>query len=137
MCTGECHGMCSATVSPPRCTGMLDCSASATCRGNCEGSASANVDCSKPKATVFVSGDLKLQKAIEAHINDWAEAVNLTIALTTPVANLADKGVKAIKAIGDVGLSGATCALASAKTAASAQVHVEASVSVSGSLNAK
>src|SRR6185503_9594786 len=90
-CSGECHGSCSAAASPPRCTGMLNCQASAECRGSCNANASAKVDCSKPQASVVVVGDLKLQQAIEANLTAWAEAVNLTLSLKEPVAALAGK----------------------------------------------
>jgi hypothetical protein len=115
---------------------MLSCSASAECRGNCDASASAKLDCSKPAASVSVSGDLKLQQAIEGNLAAWAEAVNLTIALKDPAAALAGKTLATFKAIGDIGLSGATCVAASLQTAASAEAHINVSVSASASLNA-
>ena len=31
-CKGECHGTCDVEVSPPACTGKLDCEAAAVCR---------------------------------------------------------------------------------------------------------
>jgi hypothetical protein len=128
--------MCSAEVSPPRCTGSIDCSASAECRANCSASASAKVDCSKPQASVVISGDLKLQKAVEANLTAWAEAVNLTLSLKEPIAALAGKTEGTFKAVGDIGLSGATCILASVKAAAEASVSVNVSVKASASLSA-
>jgi hypothetical protein len=135
-CSGECHGSCSAEASPPRCTGMLNCQASAECRGSCDANASAKLDCSKPAASVVVNGDLKLQKAIEAHLSGWAEAVNLTIALKDPATRLAAKSVDTFKAIGDIGISGATCALASVQAAGQASASITVSVNASASLNA-
>src|SRR5262249_24901228 len=108
-CSGQCHGNCSAQVSPPTCSGTLNRMASAECHGDCQAQASATGDCSKPEATVEVVGDIKLQQALEAHMQEWGEAVNLTLALKTPIANLAGKTVDAFKALGDIGAAGATC----------------------------
>jgi hypothetical protein len=135
-CTGECHGSCSVEASPPRCTADLRCDASAECRGSCNANAKASVDCSKPQASVVVNGDLKLQQVVEANLNAWAEAVNLTISLKDPAVDLASKGVATFKALGDIGVSGATCVLASMQAAAQAQAHMEVSVSASASFNA-
>jgi hypothetical protein len=115
---------------------MLNCQASAECRANCNASASAKLDCSKPSASVVVQGDVKLQQALEANISAWAEAVNLTIALKDPAAQLAAKSVATFQAIGDIGLSGASCVAASLKAAADASVSVNVSVSASASLSA-
>ena len=79
---------------------------------------------------------MKLQQAIEANIKDWAEAVNLTIALKDPAVKLAAKGAATFTALGDIGISGTTCVLASAKAAGEASASINVSVSASASLNA-
>jgi hypothetical protein len=135
-CNGECRGSCAAEVSPPRCEGSIDCMASAECRANCNASASAKLDCSKPAATVVVQGDLKLQQVLEANIGAWAEAVNLTLALKEPAGALAGKTVATFQALGDIGISGAACVASSLKAAGEASVSVNVSVSASASLNA-
>jgi hypothetical protein len=133
-CMGECHGNCSVESSPPRCTGMLNCTASADCRGSCQADASAHIDCSHPQATVTVVGDLKLQQAIEANLDEWAEAFNLTLALKDPAAKLAAKTAAGFQALGDVGAAGLTCAASGITAAASASASVSVSVSASASL---
>ena len=135
-CEGECHGSCSAEASPPRCTGTLSCMGAAECQGSCSADASAKVDCSKPQATVVVQGDLKLQQALEAHINEWAVAFNMLTALKDPVAELASKGAATFSALGEVGVSGATCVASGVSAAASASASVSVSVSASASFNA-
>ena len=113
---------------------MLNCTASADCRGSCRANASASIDCSHPQATVTVVGDLKLQQAIEANLNEWAEAFNLTLALKDPAAQLAAKTVEGFKVLGDVGAAGLTCAASGISAAGSASASVSVSVSASASL---
>jgi hypothetical protein len=136
-CEGECHGECDAQLSPPVCTGKIDCMAAAECQGNCKAKADANFDCPAPQVTVVVEGDLELQTAIEAHAAAWGEAVNATLALQKPIAAVAGKTEAAFTAVGDVGLAGATCFASSfqstVEASASINVSVSASASVSGS----
>src|SRR5262249_9428253 len=127
-CMGECHGKCSAEASPPRCEGTLDCSASASCRGNCSPNASAHLTCSKPKGVGAVAGDLKLQQAIGAHAADWGEAVTLTLALKDPIADFVTKTGGALSAAADIGLAGGACMLESLKVAGEAKAHIDVSV---------
>jgi hypothetical protein len=136
-CDGECRGSCSANASPPRCEGSVDCKGSAECKANCEANVSANVDCSKPQATVVVQGDLKLQQALEAHIKDWAVAFNMMTALTGPVKELAAKGAATFSAIGDIGAAGAVCVTSGLSAAASASVSFNVSLTASASFSSK
>jgi len=111
--------------------------ASAECRGSCDAQANATIDCSKPQATVVVEGDLKLQKALEAHIDEWAVAFNMLAALKDPVAAFASKTAATFQALGDIGVAGVSCVgtalSASAKASASVSVSVTASASISSS----
>ncbi len=79
---------------------------------------------------------MKLQQAIEGSLTAWAEAVNLAIALKDPAAKLATKTAATFSALGDIGISGATCAAASAKAAFDASASVNVSFKASASLNA-
>jgi hypothetical protein len=85
---------------------------------------------------VVVQGDLKLQQALEAHINDWAVAFNMLTALKDPVAELATKGAATFSAIGDIGAAGAVCVTSGLSAAASASASVSVSVTASASFNA-
>lgn len=135
-CKGTCHGSCDAEVSPPTCTGKLDCKADAECHSSCQAQASAKVDCPPPHATVTVVGDAELWTALKAHIDDFGEAVNLTIALKDPIADAAGKTIGAFEAVGDIGVSGAACMAASVSAAAEAQASISVSVSASASVSA-
>jgi len=92
--------------------------------------------CSKPHATVAVAGDLELQTALEAHISDWGEAVNMIVALKDPIASFGSQTLATFQAAGDIGLSGAACVTSSLSVAAEASAHVNVSVSASASLSA-
>lgn len=135
-CQGTCHGECDAAVSPPTCTGKLDCEGSAECHASCQAQASAQVDCPPPHASVVVQGDVELWNALAAHIDDFAEAVNLTIALKDPIADVAGKSIGAFEAVGDVGLSGAACMTSSLQAAVEAQASISVSVQASASIQA-
>ncbi|MDF3071380.1 MAG: hypothetical protein K0R38_6981, partial [Polyangiaceae bacterium] len=71
-----------------------------------------------------------------AHIQEWGEAVNLTLALKDPIFDAAGKTIGAFQAVGDVGLSGAACMASSLTAAAEAKVSIEVSVSASASVSA-
>jgi len=135
-CKGTCHGECSAEVSPPTCTGELDCEGSAECHSSCQARASAEVDCPPPSATVQVVGDAELQAAISAHIQGFGEAVNLTLALKDPIAEVASKTVGAFEALGDIGVSGAACMTSSLAGAVEAEASISVSVEASASVSA-
>ena len=135
-CKGTCHGKCDAEVSPPVCTGKLDCKADAECNASCQSQASAKVNCPPPRATITVDGDAELLTALRAHIQEWGEAVNLTLALKDPIASVAGKTLGAFEAVGDVGLSGAACMASSLSAAAEAQASISVSVSASASISA-
>ena len=83
-----------------------------------------------------VIGDAELLAALQAHIGDWGEAVNLTLALKDPIFNVAGKTVDAFEAVGDIGLSGAGCMAASLQGAVEAKASIEVSVSASASVSA-
>ncbi len=135
-CQGECHGKCDAEVSPPSCTGTLSCDGAAECQASCNGSASAKASCSS-SATLVVDGDADLYAAINAHIGDVKNAFALTIALKDPIANLAAKTAGTFSALGDIGVSGATCAASSIAIAAQASVSINVSVQASASVQGK
>ena len=83
-----------------------------------------------------MSGDAKLDAAIRAHLDDVKDAFAMTYALKDPIGELAKKSVGAFKAIGDIGVQGATCFAASlgvaAQASASIDVSFQASLSVQG-----
>jgi hypothetical protein len=83
-----------------------------------------------------VDGDAKLLAALRAHIQDWGEAVNLTLALKGPIGEAASKTVGAFQAVGDIGLSGAGCMASSVSAAAEAELSIEVSVQASASVSA-
>jgi hypothetical protein len=135
-CRGGCHGECSAALSPPVCKGELDCDASAECHANCEARAQAQIDCPPPEATVAVSGDADLLRAIASRIDDFGTAINLTLALTDPIADVATRSIDAFDAVGEVGIAGAACFGTSLNAALEAQVSISVSVEASASFDA-
>jgi hypothetical protein len=122
-------------VSPPACNGTINCEAAAECQASCKGEAKADIDCPAPQVVVKVVGDAKLQAAIEAHAKTWGEAVNLTLALKGPIAELAGKTTDTFSALGEVGLAGAACLVTSLKASAEASVSISVSVSASASVS--
>jgi hypothetical protein len=94
------------------------------------------VDCPPPHATVTVVGDAELQAALAAHIKDFGAAVNLTLALKDPIAEVAGKTAGAFKAVGDIGVSGAACLASSISAAVEAQASISVSVEASASVSA-
>lgn len=135
-CRGRCHGECSLALSPPVCTGELECDASAECHASCEAQGRARVECPPPEATVTVDGDAELMRALAAHIDEFGAAVNLTLALRDPIAEVASRSLAVFDALGDVGIAGAACFASSVSIAASAQVSISVSVEASASLAA-
>lgn len=135
-CKGECHGSCAAEVSPPTCTGKLDCAANADCHASCQGSAKADASCTAT-AKLDVMGDTELYAAINAHLDDLKAAIALTVALKDPIVDLAGRTGDTFSALGDIGVQGAACAAASLKVAAEASVSINVSVSASASVQGK
>jgi hypothetical protein len=123
-------------VSPPTCTGELNCEGSAECHSSCQAQASAEVDCPPPSARVVVVGDAELQAALAAHIKDFGAAFNLTLALKDPIFDVAGKTVGAFEAVGDIGVSGAACMTTSLAAAAEAEASISVSVEASASVQA-
>lgn len=132
-CKGECHGHCDAEVSPPSCQGTLSCDGAADCQASCKGSASASASCNS-SASLVVDGDADLYAAINGHIGDVKDAFALTLALEKPIANLVGKSAATFSALGDIGVSGASCAVSSAAIAAQASVSINVSVKASASV---
>jgi hypothetical protein len=85
---------------------------------------------------VVVSGDAELLRAVAAHIDEFGTAVNLTLALTDPIADVAGTSLAAFEAVGDVGLAGAACFATSLNAAVQANVSIQVSVEASASLSA-
>ena len=128
--------MCSAAASPPTCTGMLDCAGSADCHASCQSQAQASAQCTAT-AALTVEGDAKLYAAINAHLDALKLAFAETVALKDPIAALASKTAGAFSALGDLGVSGATCAAASVQVAAEASISINVSVQASASVQGK
>lgn len=83
-----------------------------------------------------VVGDAELQAALAAHIQDFGEALNLTIALREPIAEVAGKTAGAFEALGDIGVSGAACLSSSLAGAVEAQASISVSIEASASVQA-
>jgi hypothetical protein len=81
-------------------------------------------------------GDAALQAALTAHFQDFASAVNLTLALRDPIQSVAGKTIGAFEALGDVGVSGAACMASSLQSAVEAQASISVSVQASASVQA-
>jgi hypothetical protein len=84
---------------------------------------------------LVIEGDVELLKAFRARLKDLGTAINLTVALKDPIADVAGKTVGAFSAIGDLGLSGAACFAASLQGAVKAQASISVSVSASASVS--
>jgi hypothetical protein len=139
-CMGQCHGSCSAEVSSPTCTGKLDCSASATCHGDCQAQAKAKLECSPPQVSFDIEGDAALFTSFQTHLGDIGKAFGDTTelaSLITGSGGVASQTASVFSAIGDVGAAGVGCIAAQASAVmniqASISVSVTASATVSGS----
>jgi hypothetical protein len=130
---GECHGKCGAEVSPPTCTGKLDCQASADCHASCQSSAKADASC-QAEANLVVEGDAKLYGALNARLDDIKEAFALTVSLKDPIADLAGRTAATFQALGDIGVSGLACIGSSLTLAGEASASINVSVSASASI---
>jgi len=84
-----------------------------------------------------VEGDAKLYTAINAHLDAVKKAFALTLALKDPIVALAGRTSDTFSALGDLGVSGATCAAASLQVAAQASVSINVSVQASASVQGK
>ena len=84
----------------------------------------------------MVDGDAELMRALLAHIEEFGTAVNLTLALRDPIADVAARSLAVFDALGDVGVAGAACFASSVSVAASAEVSISVSVEASASLTA-
>jgi hypothetical protein len=128
-CKGECHAMCDAAVSPPTCNGMVTCSTSGQCHANCQAQASANISCPPPQVTVQIIGDAALAATFQSHLVELGNAFALTSALAGPVGVVAGQSADTFTALGNVGLSGASCIGSELQVAATASAHVNVCVS--------
>jgi hypothetical protein len=122
-CAGSCNGSCDEIT--PR-----------ACRASCEAQALALVECPPPRATLVVDGDAELLHAVSAHLDDFAEAASLTLALAAPIHEVAAQSFGAFDALGDVGVAAAACFINSAGAAASAEISIAVSIEASMSLGA-
>jgi hypothetical protein len=139
-CQGECHGTCEGAVKPPTCTGKLSCEGAAECQASCDASARAKASCSS-SADLVVTGDgAELYAAINAHIGQVKEAFALTLELRKPIVALAGKTASTFSALGDIGVAGGACVVASAgifaEASASIDVSFQATLSVQGKAGA-
>jgi hypothetical protein len=123
-------------VSPPACTGKLNCEGTADCQASCQASASAQAECTS-SATLVVDGDAQLYKAIKAHMNDVKDAFALTLSLKDPIASVAAKTAGTFEALGDIGVQGGACVASSLALAAEASVSINVSVQASASVQGK
>jgi hypothetical protein len=93
------------------------------------------VNCPPPQVTVTINGDEKLYAVFLAREGDIGTAINLTVALKNPIANIAGKTVAVFQAIGDIGASGASCVASTLSVAAHAQASISVSVSASATVS--
>jgi hypothetical protein len=114
----------------------LSCDGAAECQASCNGSASASASCTS-SADLSVDGDTDLYAAIKAHLGEVKDAFALTAELEKPIAALVGKTGATFSALGDIGASGAACALASATIATQASLSISVSVQASASVQGK
>ena len=127
--------MCSAAVTPPSCTGMLNCSGSAECHGDCQAQAQASLNCSPPQVQFDVEGDASLYAAFQANLSDIGLAFNDTLALKDLIGPIANKTASTFSAIGDIGAAGATCVASELSVVGNVQASVSVSVSASATVS--
>jgi hypothetical protein len=73
---------------------------------------------------------------LQEHIDEFGVALNLTLALREPIAEVASRSLPAFDAAGDIGLAGAACFGTSVNAAFAAQLSISVSVEASASLTA-
>jgi hypothetical protein len=134
-CTGECHATCDAPVSPPTCNGMLSCMGSEECHADCQGQASASLNCAPPQVTVQILGDAALAATFQSHLVELGNAAAQTAALTGPIGSVAGKTLATFSALGNVGLSGASCLASELQVATTASVHLQVCVSAQATVS--
>jgi len=115
---------------------MINCEGAADCQASCDASASAKASCSS-SANLVVTGDADLYAAINAHIGEVKDAFALTLELKDPIIALAGKTAGAFSALGDIGTSGAACAVSSVAIAGDAYASINVSVTASASVQGK
>ena len=109
----------------------MNCSASASC----DAKASAHVSCPPPQVTIAITGDDALLAAYTQFQGDLGDAVNQTVAITTPIKTVAGDTISTFQALGDVGAGGVSCVASQATVAAHAQASISVSVSASASVS--
>jgi hypothetical protein len=132
---GECHGMCSAAISKPTCTGMLNCQGSATCHGDCQAQASASLKCSPPQVSFDVEGNAQLYTSFSTHLADIGQAFSDTLALKGLITTVAGQTSSTFSAVGDIGAAGIACIGAQAQAVANVQASISVSVSASATVS--
>jgi hypothetical protein len=111
---------------------MLSCNGSATCHADCQSQASASLNCSPPQVQLAVTGDDNLAAAFQGRLADLGLALEWTLALKDPVAQIASQSVNTAGAFGNISAAAVGCLAAQA----TALTQVQASISVSVSASA-
>jgi len=145
-CKGECRGDCSVKMKEPTCTGEVRApQASADCQASCDARISAKAECKPGSLNVDIKG------AADSNIPERAARIRAAIesgfgavlAARAKLERLGASGNAIVKtagslpgALGELGLSAASCATQAAAILPRATASVSVSIEVSASLSA-
>jgi len=143
-CEGSCSGSCDVAFEAPSCEGgTVDVQANADCQAACESEVALDVECSEPDVIVTFTGAASpelvlLAETLSANYGAILSVIARLEIVVGATADLAGKVVGAAGAAANLGLEAADCVRlageAQIAAAASLNVSVMASVSVSGSV---
>jgi hypothetical protein len=145
-CSGECRGECSVEFTEPRCTGEVrPPSMSAECQASCDARLEARMECTPGETTVTVTGNVsenltatltRVRAAFEAGFGQ-------IMAIKMKLERLGSAGEALVRAGGDVpdavgqlGLTAASCATRAVGALPRATAQISVSIEVSASFSA-
>ena len=82
-----------------------------------------------------IIGDEALAASFQLRLVELGNAAAQTLALTAPVAAVGGRTLDTFSALGDVGLSGASCLASELQVAATASAHVQVCVSAQATVS--
>jgi len=150
-CSGECSGECSVKMEAPKCSGEVKPpEMSAECQANCDAKLEAELQCTPPRVSVKIEGAAdaeaaeKLVATLKANLPAFmaiAKGLPGRVEKVTASVKASVEGIKAVvQGAGTAGMQVMGCVAgaikAQANAAASLNVSVEASASVSGEASA-
>jgi hypothetical protein len=139
-CTGGCEGTCSVSAAAPQCTQVEKAVVVDDCQTTCESEARFNASCTEPSLTVafgVTPHKPSVDKLVTALKNHYAKLLKIAVRTGVTIGDSVSGFSTALSGVGTyaqmIGAQAGLCVLdaVSAVTAASEQINVSASFSVS------